>query len=219
MYKVFINEKPVILTGNAPKPASGDGILYYQHTGLISLRQIIAKIEQDQTDEEQVVINSKNFQLLRNDFLSLFEPVTAAGGIVYHADKGMLWIRRHERWDLPKGKIDHNEKVERAAIREVEEETGIRKISIKAPVGTTHHAYREHNTFILKTSHWFVMETEKPGSKLIPQLNEGITEVAWADADSVQEKIDDTWASLKELAIEFITKYTGWKIRFKAQRF
>lgn len=219
MYKVFINEKPVILTGNTPKSVGGDKIRMYQHTGLMGLGQITEALVENQNDEEPVVINSKDFQLLRNDFLSLFDPVTAAGGIVFHPEKGMLWIRRHGRWDLPKGKIDRNEKVERAAIREVEEETGIRKISIRAPLGTTHHAYREKNSLILKTSHWFVMETEKPDSKLIPQLNEGIMEVAWADENSVQEKIDDTWASLKELAADFVTKYTRWKIRFKAQRF
>jgi 8-oxo-dGTP diphosphatase len=55
------------------------------------------------------------------------EPVQAAGGVVLR--DGMLAIvhrPRYDDWSLPKGKLDDGESFEDAALREVEEETGLR---------------------------------------------------------------------------------------------
>jgi 8-oxo-dGTP pyrophosphatase MutT (NUDIX family) len=58
--------------------------------------------------------------------------IRAAGGIVWRPGPGGLpevaLIHRPEQddWTLPKGKLDHGETPEKAALREVEEETGIR---------------------------------------------------------------------------------------------
>ena len=49
-----------------------------------------------------------------------------AAGCVVHDDAGnMLLISRNNRWDLPKGKVEPGETLLQAALREVEEETGI----------------------------------------------------------------------------------------------
>ena len=52
--------------------------------------------------------------------------VRAAGGIVTDEAGRMLLIRRNGRWDLPKGKVEAGETLLQAALREVEEETGVR---------------------------------------------------------------------------------------------
>jgi 8-oxo-dGTP diphosphatase len=57
------------------------------------------------------------------------EPqVQAAGGIVVRADGRIAVIHRprYDDWSLPKGKLDGDETFEQGALREVEEETGIR---------------------------------------------------------------------------------------------
>ena len=36
-----------------------------------------------------------------------------------------------DKWDLPKGKLDKGETIEAAAIREVEEETGVKGLKIE----------------------------------------------------------------------------------------
>jgi 8-oxo-dGTP diphosphatase len=57
------------------------------------------------------------------------EPqVQAAGGIVVRADGRIAVIHRprYDDWSLPKGKLDGEETFEQGALREVEEETGIR---------------------------------------------------------------------------------------------
>ena len=53
--------------------------------------------------------------------------VEAAGGIVER--DGLLAVvhrPRYDDWSLPKGKLDKGESFEQAALREIEEETGLR---------------------------------------------------------------------------------------------
>ena len=54
------------------------------------------------------------------------EPVRAAGGIVVEDGRVLLIHRpKYDDWSFPKGKLEHGESWEEAALREVEEETGI----------------------------------------------------------------------------------------------
>lgn len=213
MYKVFINDKPVILTNQLTDHTDDDGVMQYLFKDKSGLKRIISWFEQDKHTKELTIINTKKNNLLYDTFISLFKPVTTSGGIVYHGHKGMLWILRHNRWDLPKGKIDKDESMEDAAIREVEEETGITNLQIQEKLGVTRHAYRENGSFILKSSHWYKMETASPDSCLVPQTSEHITAVEWVDQKTINEKISNTYASLQGLAKEFVTKYTNWELR------
>ena len=55
------------------------------------------------------------------------ERVAAAGGVVVRDGEVLLVHRpRYDDWTLPKGKLDPGEGFEDAALREVEEETGLR---------------------------------------------------------------------------------------------
>jgi 8-oxo-dGTP pyrophosphatase MutT (NUDIX family) len=55
------------------------------------------------------------------------EPVEAGGGVVVRDGMVLLVHRpRYDDWTLPKGKLDKGESFEDAAVREVEEETGLR---------------------------------------------------------------------------------------------
>jgi 8-oxo-dGTP diphosphatase len=54
--------------------------------------------------------------------------VRAAGGVVLDDDGLLVLVHRprYDDWTLPKGKLDPGESFEEAALREVEEETGLR---------------------------------------------------------------------------------------------
>ena len=55
------------------------------------------------------------------------EQVQAAGGVVSRDERIALVHRpKYDDWTLPKGKLDPGEDFEQAALREVEEETGLR---------------------------------------------------------------------------------------------
>jgi 8-oxo-dGTP pyrophosphatase MutT (NUDIX family) len=72
------------------------------------------------------------------------DEVRAAGGIVYRRGPGghteIVVIHRPARddWSLPKGKPDEGETLEQTALREVEEETGLRCVIVR-PAGTTRY--------------------------------------------------------------------------------
>ena len=68
-----------------------------------------------------------------------FRIVKAAGGLVTNPDGHCLMILRDGVWDLPKGMVEHGETLEQAALREVEEETGVKAFPHPALIGKTYH--------------------------------------------------------------------------------
>ncbi len=71
----------------------------------------------------------------------------SAGGVVYRQSSSKLefLIGKHSgyhKWVLPKGLVEKGESPQEAAVREVEEEVGVKaKIIDMAPIGTTEYFY------------------------------------------------------------------------------
>src|SRR5262249_47436616 len=90
---------------------------------------------------------------------TLPKPIRAAGGIVRGAGQntGKLLVVRRRRYGgevgLPKGKLVEGEDEAAAALREVEEETGLRPV-LRQHVGRTHYKVRGRP----KTVSYFVMD-------------------------------------------------------------
>lgn len=92
---------------------------------------------------------------------------TSAGGVVVRFEAGRPWLvaglRRHDgdrrsgTWTLPKGTPDPGETVEQTALREVEEETGLR-VRIVAPLPSIEYTFVQGGVRIDKTVHYFLME-------------------------------------------------------------
>jgi ADP-ribose pyrophosphatase YjhB (NUDIX family) len=72
-------------------------------------------------------------------FRDLPELIRAAGGIVVENGRVLLVHRpRYDDWSLPKGKLEAGESWEQAALREVEEETGV-ECELGAYAGTARY--------------------------------------------------------------------------------
>ena len=127
----------------------------------------------------------------------IFRQAPAAGGVVV-IDNQFVAIERHGIPDLPKGHIEKGETPEVAAVREVEEETGIKDLEIIKELPATWHCYLLNNQWTIKKTSWFLMRT-KSGMKNIPQTEEGITKVYLVDKEHVKNFEEKTFASLKTL--------------------
>jgi ADP-ribose pyrophosphatase YjhB (NUDIX family) len=67
----------------------------------------------------------------------------SAGAVVLD-DGHCLVIRRGSEWAFPKGHLERNEMPEDAAVREVEEETGV-KVALGPSLGATSFGFRSRN--------------------------------------------------------------------------
>ena len=131
-------------------------------------------------------------------FSKNFKLVCAAGGVVKNEKGKYLAIKRNGVWDLPKGKIEKNEKIEDAALREVEEECGLENLTLLNLIYTTYHVYPLKNNFALKPTYWFSMNVNNP-KRLVPQFEEGITQVKFLNKKQLKDARKSTYLSLKPL--------------------
>lgn len=182
MYKVFVNEKKLLLS---KYPDRIEKNLRYEGFATI---EIAVDLLQN-TSCPELNVYGDNFEELWEDFTHMFTVIEAAGGIVTNKKGETLFIKRLGKWDLPKGKIEKDESLEDAAIREVQEETSLQELILEDFVNATFHIYADRKgDNILKTTHWFKMKYvgEKPAK---PQTEEGITDVSWKNEAQIKKEV------------------------------
>ncbi len=118
--------------------------------------------------------------------------IKAAGGLVMNDKNEYLFIFRNGKWDLPKGKVEKGEKVKVAAVREVEEECGVKIAKRNTRICKTYHIYEMGGQVILKRTSWYRM-TVKGSPKLVPQKEEGITQAVWLKPVEIAVKAKNTY--------------------------
>lgn len=128
------------------------------------------------------------------------KEIIAAGGLVYNEHGQLLLIFRRGKWDLPKGKADEGETIEATAVREVIEETGLQKIELIKSLGITLHSYFDTwlQEDVIKKTHWFVMKADS-SQILIPQIEEDIEQIIWANADTVTSCMQNSYKNIVDI--------------------
>jgi len=127
-----------------------------------------------------------------------FKAIEAAGGIVENERNELLFIFRRGKWDLPKGKIDDNESPETAALREIEEETGAKGLTLLTKLGETYHVYNMYGENVLKTTHWYLLKSTT-NQVLSPQLEEDITAIKWFRKEDLNEPLTNSYPTIIDL--------------------
>ena len=124
--------------------------------------------------------------------------VKAAGGLVENSENEYLFIKRLGKWDLPKGKLEQGENMKETAVREVEEECGIKVNALGIKIKSTYHSYIMFGELIIKKTNWYKMKVDnKP--QLVPQFEEDITEALWLSKESFDIVRANTYPLIKEL--------------------
>ena len=108
--------------------------------------------------------------------------VEAAGGVVLSDGQVLLVHRpRYDDWTLPKGKLDRGESFEEAALREVEEETGlVCRLGHELPSSE----YRDNKDRPKIVRYW-LMEVE--GGEF--EANDEVDEVRWVSLDEAADEL------------------------------
>ena len=201
MYKVFFNDKFVLLTDKYQFDILEKGVLFFRYADFEELYFVIDLL-QESSHVKAIVIYDENLELLWADFRTHFTEIDAAGGLVSNANKELLLIHRNGIWDLPKGKLEINEHATEGALREVEEECGITDLSLGSKIATSYHVYIMKDKKVLKRTFWYSMSSNQ--TQFVPQGEEGIDKVEWVKMDNLNWDVYPTYASIKEVVQNYL---------------
>uniref|UniRef100_UPI003561DF94 NUDIX hydrolase n=1 Tax=Muriicola sp. TaxID=2020856 RepID=UPI003561DF94 len=157
MYKVFVNDAPLILTNKLSETVNGE---YFPLNGTAINTAIDALAKKKLP---AAYIYHPNHEEILKKFTKKIPLEVAAGGVVTNKEGKVLFIYRNDKWDLPKGMMHKGETKDQFAIREVMEETGVKGLKIENFLKTTYHVYKRKGSYGLKEVHWYAMKTSYKG--------------------------------------------------------
>ena len=121
--------------------------------------------------------------------MSSSATVRAAGGVVHRRDPAGAWQvllvhrPRYDDWSLPKGKADRGESAEETALREVEEETGLRCL-LGESVGETRYRDAKGRSKVVR---YWLMQPETTNGGFTP--NDEVDAVEWCTREEAEQRL------------------------------
>ncbi len=183
MYKIYINGTPLFFISTKDFKSlelEGNNFIKMRYVGKKKFLHNYIDLLEKNTSFDAVVLHFNDLKKLWSDFKEIFKIMKAAGGVVENDEGKVLMIYRLGHWDLPKGKIEKKETKKEAAVREVQEETGVQNIDLQDFIHTTYHTYIDRkDRRVLKYTYWYKMKTSD--SNLVPQTEEAIEKAEFVD--------------------------------------
>lgn len=197
MLKVFFDDRTVFFGDDFSRAFVKHKGLFYKYNNYIELHELVSLFAGLKEIKNLYVLHD-NILLVFEEFKSCFTVIEAGGGLIMNDRGEFLVILRNGIWDLPKGKLEKGEDFQTAALREVEEETGLNGIQVLDPLTSTYHTYLLSGERILKKTKWFVM---KCGENQEPELQsrEGISDYRWASPGNTGFIRENTYASILDV--------------------
>lgn len=199
--KIFFDNKPLFLCDaldDTLQPyVHQDDCVFIDELNNHTVKTMLHELEQPKV--KAGVFLYPDFEELTSNFFKKFTLLKAAGGLVKNENNEVLFIFRRGKWDLPKGHLEKNEKPDKGALREVKEETGLKKVKLVSPLALTYHTYHEGTRFILKETKWFLMEAASR-QPLTPQTDEDIVEIKWVKQSGMKEYLELSYASIRDVS-------------------
>ncbi len=198
--KIYYHDKPLVLTTNlaaytAAHPEAAD---YLQFQGAFPRHYRLAFQHLDTPDARGAVIEDVSATALQDGIHKNYKPIDAGGGVVRNEDGEILLIYRRGKWDLPKGKRDLGEDLAACAVREVQEETGLKRIILGELLCDTYHIYKQGGKGLLKHTAWYAMRSSK-SETLQPQADENIEEARWIAPENLSPVMLKTYRAIGEV--------------------
>jgi diadenosine hexaphosphate hydrolase (ATP-forming) len=134
-------------------------------------------------------------KLVKNRRPSISEVVRepTAGGVVWRRNsKGAVEILliqdAKDRWTIPKGHIEEGETAKETAEREIQEETGLQKMTMQNWLGKINFRYRRQQSLVLMTTEIFLVAAKGDTDALQPE--EWMRGIKWFPASEAVDKIE-----------------------------
>ena len=195
-HTLYFTDKPVIFADSAAELDAVD-VLVEQPTAGFLRTKVLNLLE---THNSIGVISPSADETFRC-FVAEFAYVEAAGGVVLDDRGRWLMISRFGRWDFPKGHVEAGETHSETAVREIEEETGVRG-KIRCPLCETWHAYYFEPThrWEVKRTYWYCLDFVSCVA-LKPQEEEDIRSAVWCSSEEVERNLQNTFPTICCVAV------------------
>ena len=197
MYKVFFNDRTVFFGDDFSRAFLKHKGLFYKYNNFMELNELIGLFDSLNKINNLYILH-ENILDVFEEFKACFKVIEAGGGVVLNDHGEFLVIYRNGTWDLPKGKLEKGEDFATAAMREVEEETGLHGLKMLDPLSSTYHTYNLKGKRILKKTKWFVMQYSGSAEPVL-QAEEGISDYRWAKAGNTGFIRENTFASILDV--------------------
>jgi 8-oxo-dGTP pyrophosphatase MutT (NUDIX family) len=169
-------------------------VLFLNATSTTAI-QLINMLEKELPKEMlSITLATREKSDVEDKVKDLYKVIKAAGGVVVKGDKWLFMYRR-KKWDLPKGKLDKGENSKKAAVREIEEETGVKAL-VRDKICTTWHTYTMNNNRILKRTKWYLFDC-LDDSAMAPQAEEQIEKLEWYSPMEAKSILINSFSSIR----------------------